>query len=58
MDLAKDENGYFLIDKTKAAFGVELPKFVEYDRIESVAHFLIDELIKPNISSIKEPLWM
>ena len=47
-----------LIGKTKAAFGVELPKSVEYDRIDEVAQFLIEKLVKPNLSSIKEPLWM
>lgn len=47
-----------LLDKTKAAFGVELPKSVEYARIDEVAQFLIENLVKPNLGSIKEPLWM
>lgn len=36
-----------LIEKAQNAFGVELPKRVEYDEIETVANFIINEIILP-----------
>lgn len=38
-----------LIEKTKKAFGTELPKFVEFEDIEKVAEFIIGEIIMPQI---------
>ena len=39
-----------LIEKTKKAFGVELPKTVAYEDIEKTAKFIIDEIILPQTS--------
>lgn len=36
-----------LIQKTRAAFGVEIPKSVEYENIEETAKFIIDRIIIP-----------
>ncbi len=38
-----------LIEKVKRAFGAELPKFVEYERIEEVAELIVEEIILPQI---------
>ena len=38
-----------LIEKTKKAFGVELPKEVAFDDIEKTAQFIIDEIITPQL---------
>ena len=38
-----------LIEKAKAAFGVQLPKRVEYSEIEETANFIIDQIIKPQL---------
>ncbi|NDO68937.1 hypothetical protein FMM80_09690 [Schaedlerella arabinosiphila] len=37
----------YLIEKTKKAFGAELPKTVAYDDIEKTAQFIIDKIILP-----------
>lgn len=36
-----------LIQKTRVAFGVEIPKSVEYENIEETAKFIIDRIIIP-----------
>lgn len=36
-----------LIEKAIRVFGVELPKYVEYEEIEKVAKFIIDKIIIP-----------
>ncbi len=38
-----------LIEKVKRAFGAELPKFVEYEKIEEVAELIVEEIILPQI---------
>lgn len=38
-----------LIEKVKRAFGSELPKFVEYEKIEEVAELIVEEIILPQI---------
>ncbi len=38
-----------LIKKSKAAFGVELPKSVAYDDIEDTAKFIIEKIINPQL---------
>lgn len=38
-----------LIEKVKSAFGAELPKTVDYAEIESVAKFIIDKIINPQL---------
>ena len=38
-----------LISKVKKVFGKDLPKEVDFAKIEEVANFLIDEIITPNI---------
>lgn len=37
-----------LLTKVKKAFGVDLPKSVDYSQIDQIADFIIDEIIKPN----------
>ena len=39
-----------LIGKAEKAFGVTLPKSVEYDDIEKTANFIIDEIIMPQLN--------
>ncbi len=39
-----------LIEKARKAFGVELPKRVAFDEIESVAGFIIDRIITPQLA--------
>lgn len=41
-----------LLEKVKAAFGVTLPKEVDFDDIEDVAKFIIDEIIIPQTGDI------
>ena len=38
-----------LIEKAVNAFGAKLPKFVEYEQIEEVAEFIIEEIILPQV---------
>ena len=38
-----------LLAKVKKAFGVDLPKEVEFDEIEDTAAFIIDKIIKPQV---------
>ncbi len=38
-----------LIEKVKRVFGAELPKFVEYEKIEEVAELIVEEIILPQI---------
>ncbi|MBQ9234694.1 MAG: hypothetical protein IJ167_11785, partial [Lachnospiraceae bacterium] len=38
-----------LINKAQKAFGVELPKTVAYEDIETTAKFIIDEIITPQL---------
>ena len=40
-----------LLEKTKKAFGVKLPKRIPFDRIDKTAEFIIEEIIKPYLSS-------
>lgn len=39
-----------LIQKTKAVFGVELPKTVQFEDIDKTASFLVDSIITPQIN--------
>ena len=53
--IEKIENGilYYtdeIIKKVKAAFSVDLPKFVEYSEIEKIANFIIQEIIEPQLN--------
>lgn len=41
-----------LLEKAKKAFGAELPKFVEFEDIEKVAEFIIEEIIMPQIGEV------
>ncbi len=40
----------YLIEKVKKAFGVELPKAVDFDDIEKTAQFIIDKIIIPQLA--------
>lgn len=42
-----------LIAKTKKAFGVELPKIVAFDDIDTVAKFIIEKIITPQLEQRK-----
>ncbi len=44
-----------LIEKTKKAFGKELPKTVAYDDIDKIAKWIIDEIILPQTEKNKLP---
>ena len=46
-----------LIRKVKDVFDVELPKFVAYEEIDSIANFLVDKLLKPNLEPIRHMMW-
>lgn len=49
----KDAKLYYtddLIDKVKNAFDVTLPKSVDYENIENMANFLIEEIIIPQLN--------
>ena len=38
-----------LIQKAERAFGAKLPKYVPYEDIDSVAKFIIEEIIEPQL---------